>query len=149
MGTTTTTTTTTTTSTQTCDCFKFSFENALNGGGFFTGQILGLGPNVTDAPATSVEILTRSDQSLGIGEYIGRPLLNVFTVRDCNVTDFNFLSAGIINQAPAVLDALLFLDSTELSGAVFRAGVAPNPGPFVTGSGFVDTEDINLTFVPC
>jgi len=125
--------------------FKFSFDNELNGGGSVTGIVRGLEEGT--GAATSVEVFSNTS-GLGIGEYVGGPLLNSWTVTGGEVTAFNFLSAGIINAAPAVTDALIFFDSTELSGATFRAGVAPSPGPFVTGSGFVSTGDIGLSFSP-
>lgn len=123
--------------------FGFSFNNELNGGGAVTGIIRGLEEGT--GAATSVEILSNTT-GLGIGEYIGSPLTNSWTVLGGDIVAFDFLSAGVLNSPPAVTDALLFFDSTELSGATFRAGIAPSPGPFVTGSGFVSTEDIGLTF---
>ncbi|NEP12478.1 MAG: PEP-CTERM sorting domain-containing protein [Symploca sp. SIO2C1] len=123
--------------------FGFSFNNELNGGGAVTGIIRGLDEGT--GAATSVEILSNTT-GLGIGEYIGSPLTNSWTVSGGEIIAFDFLSAGVLNSPPAVTDALLFLDSTELSGASFRAGIAPSPGPFVTGSGFVSTEDIGLSF---
>lgn len=123
--------------------FSFSFNNELNGGGAVTGIIRGLDEGT--GAATSVEVLSNTT-GLGIGEYVGSPLLNLWTVSGGEIIEFEFLSAGFLNNSPEVTDALLFLDSGELSGASFRAGVAPSPGPFVTGSGFVSTEDIGLTF---
>ncbi|NES85964.1 MAG: hypothetical protein F6K10_33825 [Moorea sp. SIO2B7] len=123
--------------------FGFSFDNELNGGGSVTGIIRGLDEGT--GAASSVEILTNIT-GLGIGEYVGSPLVNNWTVSGGDIIAFDFLSAGVLNSPPAVTDAWLFLDSTELSGASFRAGVAPSPGPFVSDSGFVSTEDIGLTF---
>ena len=123
--------------------FRFNFDNELNGGGSVTGIVRGLEEGT--GAASSVEIFSNTT-GLGIGEYIGSPLINTWTVSGGEIVFFDFLSAGVLNTAPAVTDALLFLDSTELSGATFRAGIAPSPGPFVTGSGFVSTEDIGLTF---
>ncbi|MEM9215976.1 MAG: PEP-CTERM sorting domain-containing protein [Cyanobacteria bacterium P01_F01_bin.150] len=123
--------------------FGFTFDNALNGGGSVTGIIRGLDEGT--GAATSVEVLSNTT-GLGIGEYVGSPLTNTWTVLGGDIVAFDFLSAGVLNSAPAVQDALLFLDSTPLSGASFRAGITPSPGPFVTGSGFVSTADIGLTF---
>jgi len=123
--------------------FGFSFNNELNGGGAVTGIIRGLDEGT--GAASSVEVLSNTT-GLGIGEYIGSPLTNSWTVSGGDIIAFDFLSAGVLNTPPAVTDALLFFDSTELSGASFRAGIAPSPGPFVTGSGFVSTGDIDLTF---
>ena len=123
--------------------FNFSFNNDLNGGGTVTGIIRGLDEGT--GAASSVEVLTNTT-GLGIGEYVGSPLTNSWTVLGGEIVAFDFLSAGVLNSPPAVTDALLFFDSTVLSGASFRAGVAPSPGPFVTGSGFVSTDDIGLTF---
>ena len=123
--------------------FNFNFENALNGGGTITGIIRGLEEGT--GTADSVEVFSNTT-GLGIGEYIGSPLTNSWTVLGGEIVAFDFLSAGVLNTSPAVTDALIFFDSTELSGASFRAGIAPSPGPFVTGSGFVSTADIGLTF---
>jgi len=115
----------------------------LNGGGTVTGLVRGLSEGT--GAATSVEV-TSNTTGVGIGEYVGSPLVNSWTVTGGEIVAFDFLSAGVLNTSPAVTDALLFLDSAELSGATFRAGLTVSPGPFVTGSGFVTTQDIGLTF---
>lgn len=122
-----------------------TLRNALNGGGVVSGIIRGLScGGIT--PATSVEVRSNT-VGLSIGEYIGSPLTNTWTHgSNCEVLAFNFLSAGVLNAPLAVIDTLIFFDSTQLSGAIFRAGVAPSPAPFVTGSGFVSTQDVGLTF---
>ncbi|WP_193933263.1 PEP-CTERM sorting domain-containing protein [Coleofasciculus sp. LEGE 07092] len=65
---------------------------------------------------------------------------------DGNLVAFDFLSFGSNNTPPAVTDATLFFNSSELNGASFRAGVSPNANVITIGSSSVTTEDINLTF---
>lgn len=70
--------------------FNFTFINAVNGGGTVTGIVRGLVDNATVA-ATSVEVLTNTD-GFGIGEYVGDPIANSFTVSSGVVTAFDFSS---------------------------------------------------------
>ncbi|KXI30971.1 PEP-CTERM sorting domain-containing protein [Paraglaciecola hydrolytica] len=88
--------------------FDFSFTNSVNnGGGIVTGEILGLLDNATGS-ATSVRVLSNSS-GFGIGEYIGSPGLNVFTVFAGELISFDFVSFGINNLPPAVTDSTLKL----------------------------------------
>lgn len=125
--------------------FSFSFENALNGNGTVTGLIRGLEEGT--GAATSVEVLSNT-AGFGIGEYVqvGSLFDNSWTVLDGNLVAFDFISFGVLNTPPAVTDATLFFDSSELLGASFRAGISSSPYSITTGSSRVETEDINLTF---
>lgn len=125
--------------------FNFSFNNELNGGGIITGIIRGL--NEGTGEASSLEIFTNTI-GFGIGEYIGNPNVNSWTVSGENIVAFNFLSGGILNTSPDVTEAVLFFDSTILSGTEFRAGLTFSPISVVIGNSFISTEDINLTFTP-
>ena len=124
--------------------FKFQFENELNGGGAVEGFIRGLSDEGTSA-ATSVEI-TSNAAGFGLGEYVGNPLINTWTVSGGTLTDFAFSSSGSRNTAPAVTDSTLFLNSSLLAGASFRAGLSDSPGSIVIGAPGVTTADIALTF---
>ena len=124
--------------------FKFQFENELNGGGTVEGLILGLSDEGTSA-ATSVEI-TSNTAGFGLGEYVGNPLINSWTVSGGTLTDFAFSSSGSRNTSPAVTDNTLFLNSSLLAGASFRAGLSNSPGSIVIGVPGVTTADIALTF---
>jgi len=123
--------------------FGFSFENALNSGGSVTGVIRGLEEGT--GAATSVEVLSNTT-GYGIGEYVGSPSSNFWTVLGGNLVAFDFFSFDINNTPPAVTDATLFFDSSEGLGASFRAGISNIPNSITTGTSTVTTEDINLTF---
>jgi hypothetical protein len=123
--------------------FGFSFENALNQGGTVTGVIRGLEEGT--GAATSVEVLSNTE-GYGIGEYIGSPNSNFWTVLGGNLVAFDFISFGVNNTFPAVTNATLFFDSNEGDGASFRAGISTDPSSITIGLGGITTEDINLTF---
>lgn len=123
--------------------FSFSFENALNDGGTVTGLIRGLEEGT--GPATSVEVLSNA-AGFGIGEYVGNPPVNTWTVTGGVLTAFDFVSFGVSNTAPAVTDSTLLFESDEVFGATFRAGLNDEPDSVTSGDADVSTEDIGLTF---
>lgn len=86
----------------------FTFDNAANGGGIVTGQILGLSDNATGA-ATSVRVISNTAADFGVGEYIGNPTFNSFTMTNGVLTDYNFEAIGSYNIPPAITEASLFL----------------------------------------
>src|SRR5262245_3371733 len=93
--------------------FNFSFNNIAfgNAGGTVTGIIRGLSDNAT-GPATSVEVLSNTGGSGGIGEYIGNPgFFNTWTVTGGAITFYNFASFGANNSAPAVTCCSLGIES--------------------------------------
>jgi hypothetical protein len=140
--------------------FKFQFNNVLNGEGVVEGFIRGLEDNGTSA-ATSVEV-TSNTEGFGIGEYVGNPLFNSWTVTGGILTDFDFISFGSLNTSPAVTDSALFFGSRESQDATFRAGlndasnsitiaagetfIPPNFSIITIGATRFSTEDIGLTF---
>jgi hypothetical protein len=125
--------------------FGFSFQNSLNFGEdeTVTGVIRGLEEGT--GAATSVEVLSNT-AGYGIGEYVGNPTRNFWTVLGGNLVAFNFLSFGNLNAPPAVTNATLFFNSSELFGTSIRAGIRSSPSSVITGDSRVTTEDINLTF---
>jgi hypothetical protein len=123
--------------------FGFSFENALNEGGTVTGVIRGLEEGT--GAATSVELLTNT-AGFGLGEYVGNPEVNFWTVLGGDLVAFNFFSYGVLNTPPAVTNASLFFSSEESIGVSFRAGITAFASQLTTGDSSVTTEDINLTF---
>jgi len=125
--------------------FAFSFTNALNGGGTVAGVIRGLQEGT--GAATSVEV-TSNSLGFGLGEYVGNPNSNSWTVTGGAITVVNFFSFGVNNTAPAVTNGTLFFDSAESDGATFRAGVSGFPSGVGTGSSLVSTADIGLSFEP-
>ncbi|GAA5213616.1 PEP-CTERM sorting domain-containing protein [Corallincola platygyrae] len=125
--------------------FTFSFENALNGGGSITGIVRGLSEGT--GAASSIEVFSNS-AGYGVGEYVGAPFRNSWTVLNGTITDFDFLSFGVVNAAPAVTSASLFFGSEASLGASFRAGVSDRADAITTGSGIVTTEQIALSFQP-
>jgi hypothetical protein len=123
--------------------FGFSFKNTLNNGGSVTGVIRGLEEGT--GAATSVEVLSNT-AGYGLGEYVGSPNDNSWTVLGGNLVTFDFLSFGVNNTPPAATNATLFFDSSQLYNALFRAGISTSPVWVTTGISGVKTEDINLTF---
>ncbi len=78
--------------------FEFSFENLAKGGGTVTGIVRGLEDNATSG-ATSLEI-TSNTAGFGVGEYIGTPSFNTWTVVNGVLTAFDFVSFGVAGTAP-------------------------------------------------
>jgi hypothetical protein len=78
--------------------FDFSFTAP---GETVMGVITGLADNTSNQPATSVQV-TSNTASFGIGEYVGNPTDNSFTVSGGTVTAYLFVSFGVFNTSPAV-----------------------------------------------
>jgi hypothetical protein len=123
------------------DTFHFSFANTANipGGGVVTGTVI---LNATDTAATSVTVDTNSGTgNFGIGQYIGSPTFNSFTVVSGQITVADFLDFGSHNSSPAVTCCTLALalnapnSQAGLSNASTGAGLsleAPTFTPVVT-----------------
>lgn len=83
--------------------FSFSFTNTANGSG--TGIVTGLvelpDGDFTNLPATSVQVLTNSE-GFGLGEYIGNPDFNFWSVAGGQIVSVDFVSFGNSNAVPAV-----------------------------------------------
>lgn len=127
--------------------FTFRFYNVLNdeGVGRVTGVIRGLDEGT--GAATSVEV-TGNDLGFGLGEYIGSPEQNSWTVTDGVLTSFFFAVIGAGNEVPYVTESSLFFDSRNIGGASFRAGLLDDAFSVdVSGSG-LSTADFELTFSP-
>ena len=106
--------------------FDFSFDNPMEGGGLVIGVIRGLQDNATGA-ATSVEVLSNASGAFGIGEYVGTPAQNTWTVADGEITVFQFRSFRGENEAPFVTDASLGMENDSgvpAAGLVRDDGVA-------------------------
>jgi hypothetical protein len=99
--------------------FSFSFINAnlvgrpdlgadSGNGGTVTGVVRGLTDNATSA-AASVEILSNT-AGFGLGEYVGSPNANSWTVTNGEITGFVFMSFGAESTAPAVTCCTLWMD---------------------------------------
>lgn len=76
--------------------FTFSFTNLGEGIGTVTGLVSGLQDN-----ATSLRI-TSNTAGFGIGEYIGNPRSNSWTVSSGSISSFSFFAFGARNTAPDV-----------------------------------------------
>ncbi|MEL6236404.1 MAG: VPLPA-CTERM sorting domain-containing protein [Pseudomonadota bacterium] len=123
--------------------YSFTYTNAINGGGVVTGVVRGLQEGT--GAATSVEVLSNT-LNFGIGEYVGDPLINSWTVAGGVIIAFDFLSLGFENTSPAVTNASLFFVSHEINGVGFRAGLANDPFSISTFSSGASTQDFGLTF---
>ena len=74
--------------------FNFSFDGV-------TGVISGLADNTPNEAATSVQV-TSNTAGFGVGEYVGNPNSNQFSVSAGALTSVDFISLGANNASPAV-----------------------------------------------
>jgi hypothetical protein len=125
--------------------FDFTFTNAFNGGGVVTGVIEGLREGT--GAATSVRVLTNTE-GFGIGEFVGTPRENSWTVSGGAITAFDFGALGNSNASPAVTTASLIFASDPILEVGFRAGLSNNGFIVRSGGGDVSQADIALTFTP-
>lgn len=124
--------------------FRFQFNNVANGGGVVEGFVRGLEDNGISA-ATSVEV-TSNTAGFGIGEFVGNPNRNSWTVTEGILTNFLFTSFGILNTSPAVTDSsLVLLGSTTGQVGVVAVGLTDEPGGFSAES--VITTGLTFTRV--
>jgi hypothetical protein len=105
------------------DTFHFSFTNPVaNGGGTVTGTII---LNATDTAATSLTVDTNTaSPTFGIGQYIGKPIINSFTVVSGQITFVNFLDFGSQNS-PVTCCSLALRFNVPVLGA--EAGLTNDP----------------------
>ncbi len=89
--------------------FNFSFTNTANGGGIVTGTIV---LNASDTAATSLVVISNT-AGFGIGEYVGAPNSNSFTVTSGQLTDVVFEDFGTNNTSPAQTCCSLSLDGSD------------------------------------
>jgi hypothetical protein len=112
------------------DTFHFSFNNL--DGGFVTGTIV---LNAADTAANSVTIDTNTS-GFGIGEYIGNPYYNQFTVTNGQITSAIFMDFGMWNGS-GVTCCSLDIETNS-------AGLSTDP----TTSYRYNWINANLTFTP-
>lgn len=127
--------------------YAFSFVNVANGSGAaeVTGVIRGLTNNRISA-AQSFEVLTNGD-GFGIGEYIGNPSANLFSVVDGRILTYFFTSFGSENAGTgAVTDASISLEFRP-PATNRNAGLTPFPGQVLT-SPMTDLEFKRISPVP-
>ena len=114
--------------------FTFNFSNIANGGGTVAGVVI---LNNTDTAATSVTV-TFNMAGFGIGEYVGAPSFNTFTVVSGQITSALFLDFGAANTAPVVTCCSLRLSA----GSSNLTGLANNPVDLA------ESGNTGLTFTP-
>ena len=95
--------------------FTFSFTNSSYPE-TVTGVVSGLADDTTGA-AASVQV-TGNTAGFGLGEYVGTPFSNSFTVSGGVVTSYDFESFGIVNTNPAVTCCSLGLESDSGGAAL-------------------------------
>ncbi len=108
--------------------YNFSFSNIVNGGGTVGGTIFGLTDDATSA-ATSV-VVTSNTLGFGVGEYIGSPISNSFTLSGGVITALDFLLFGSFNLTPDVICCSLRLGGSSLA----NAGLSNNPNNIIASS---------------
>ena len=105
--------------------FDFSFTVPVPSAYTVMGVITGLADNTTSA-ATSVQV-TSNTVGFGVGEYVGIPDFNIFTVSGGMVTAYDFQDFGAINTSPAVTCCSLLLSAGEAVGGIVGAGLSNSP----------------------
>lgn len=105
--------------------FRFSYFTLDNGFNVVTGVVRGLSLQGTSS-AYSVEI-TANSEGYGLGEYVGNPFVNSWTLWQGQITQFDFYSAGAFNTAPAVIDATFGLSNTPGSPIEGEIGLGASP----------------------
>ncbi len=110
--------------------FSFAFSNGDTGssGSSVTGIVRGLTDNATSA-ASSVEI-TGHSAGFGLGEYVGNPGANSWTMAGGAITGFDFRGFGAFNSTPDVTCCTLILVSANSRFGLTQspAGASLNPG---------------------
>ncbi len=108
--------------------FDFSFLD-LHTGHTVSGVVSGLQDNAT-ASASSVFVSYNSG-GYGIGEYIGDPLVNSWTVINGEITLAFFLVRGIWNMHPDVVccSLVMAVDPSEFSTAALSTDPTINKSP--------------------
>ncbi len=105
-----------------------------------SGVIRGLHDNATGA-ASSVEVLYNAN-GFGVGEYVGSPTINTFSVAAGVLTSANFTSFGILNTSSGVTCCSLTIKSFPLSSAAPQAGLTPSDGIIIPNL------DVDLSITP-
>jgi hypothetical protein len=122
------------------DTFHFSFTNVANGGGTVMGTVI---LNATNTAATSVTVDSNT-AGFGLGQYVGKPFPNIFTVVSGQITSATFIDFGVSNSAPAVTCC-----SIQLALASSLLGSAGNDtGLTNTANGIQSQGGTGLTFTP-
>jgi hypothetical protein len=117
--------------------FDFSFTS-INPAETVMGVITGLSDNTNTSAATSVQV-TSNTAGFGVGEYVGNPINNSFTVSGGMVTAYDFLDVGAANTSPAVTCCSLLI-SSDFFGAL-AAGLTNLPREVIFGT-------VPVTFTP-
>jgi hypothetical protein len=122
------------------DTFHFSFTNVANGGGTVMGTVI---LNATDTAATSLTVDSNT-AGFGLGQYVGKPFPNIFTVVSGQITSATFIDFGVNNSAPAVTccSIQLALASSLLGASGNDTGLTNTTNGIHSGSG------TGLTFTP-
>lgn len=97
--------------------FDFQFFNGQSGDDLVTGVVRGLMDNTPDQPATSLEILTHA-AGFGVGEYVGSPSVNSWTVENGEVTTAYFLYYSRFQTEGARATLSLFYNSGGASAGL-------------------------------
>ncbi len=129
--------------------FSFSFGNERqSAGSIVTGIVSGLNDNATGA-ASSVTV-TSNTAGFGLGEYVGNPKYNSFTVAGGRITSFEFAVFGEKNAAPDVTCCNLGLSSNSGSDPIyFGAGLDNIPGTVSYNYGTDNNGTVlGLSFTP-
>jgi hypothetical protein len=118
--------------------FDFSFIDSFTGDSV-AGIISGLNDNST-GPASSV-LVTSNTGGYGLGEYIGSPAPNEWTVLEGEIIHVIFSSFGVNNTDPAVTCCSIAFSPTGLLLPEIIAGLSSHPDYMLYGD-----DEPNVTF---
>jgi hypothetical protein len=126
--------------------FSFTFTNAAASGGVITGVVEGLSDNTSNQQASSLRVLSNTS-GFGVGEYIGNPTNNLWSVSNGFIVFGRFEIFGLQNSSPAVTGASMLLQFNDdiIAGLTLtRANLNNSPNSVILVGG----EDIAFAPVP-
>jgi hypothetical protein len=127
--------------------FSFTFTNAAaSGGGVITGVVEGFSDNTSNQQASSLRVLSNTS-GFGVGEYIGNPTNNLWSVSNGSIVFGRFEIFGFQNSFPAVTSASILLQFNDdiISGLTLTRANLNNSSKSVI---VVGGEDIAFAPVP-
>jgi hypothetical protein len=121
--------------------YSFSFTV---GSDFVAGLITVPFPATLGTVAATSVTVTKNSAGFGIGEYVGNPGLNSFTIFNGNIVDFSFEDFGGQNTSPAVTCCSLAMISNG-PAALPSVGLSNLPSTLVLSDAPVTFNPVSLS----
>jgi hypothetical protein len=129
--------------------YAFTFNNLANGGGTVDGTVT-LPSSADGVYAASSLVVTSNTAGFGLGQYVGKPDANAFTISGGNIIvtndgsfNISFEYLGDMNSLPDVVCCSLLFDG--ISGTIHGGLSNASDG---AGSGSADTATFTLIPLP-